>query len=93
MQHKRPMSQQGLTFDYVTYGEWQDKADWVTSNGYEGEENAQDWVGFSVQMIDYLANECVRKKNDSVIIRLIYRFLPGYFAEESLFFEIRKQLY
>ena len=72
----------------MTYGEWCDKADWVISNGYEGAENASDWVNFTVQMIDYLANENVRKKNDSVIIRLIYRFMPGYFTESELFFKI-----
>jgi len=43
-------------------------------------------------MIDYLTNECVRKKNDSVIIRLIYRFMPGFFENTELFHALQKKL-
>lgn len=55
-----------LTFHYKNYAEWTDAFEEVCF-----EPDSPDWPTFATQVIDYMVNDAIFKKNDDVISKFM----------------------
>jgi len=72
MASKRPQSDEDLTFDYTTFQQYMDAIGGHQHS--EGELDEDDYVKKITQIVDYLANPSIIKKNLDVTIDLTNEF-------------------
>ena len=87
IKNRRPASPEQLTFHYETYEEW-----FEIHEDTRFDVGSPDWMNFTIQTIDYLANDAILKKNDDVIKHFLSEQMAEILKENSLFKEVRAKV-